>query len=132
MPPPKRRSKPGDIEHHGRVTVSRGATDSQLTARAEPSLEDRAKRYERGPASPAPSSRYTPPIKSVRLRPGWHKTVGGLLLALGVAIAIVNDVMLLGPSTNLLPGGHNEAYLFLGVGIAGYSTRWFGWFDRAH
>ncbi len=66
-----------------------------------------------------------------RLRSGWHKTVGAVILVLGVAIAIVNDMMLLG-SAALLPGGHNEAYLFLGVGIAGYSTRWFGWFDRAH
>ena len=131
MPPKKRRSKPGDIEHHGRVTTTRDAHDPRVTPRAaEPSLAERAKRYESGPATPQPSSRYTPPIKSIRFRPDWHKTVGALVLVLGVAVAVVNDVMLLGASTTLLPGGHSEFYLVLGVAIAAYSTWWFGWFDR--
>ena len=131
MPPKKRRSSPGDLEHHGRVTVPRGSRDPRVTPRAaEPSLAERAKRYERGSVTPAPSSRYTPPIRSVRFRAGWHKAVGAGLLVLGAAIAILNDVMLLGADTTLLPGGHSELYLILGVGVAGYSTWWFGWFDR--
>jgi hypothetical protein len=30
----------------------------------------------------------------------------------------------------VLPGGHNEFYLLIGMAAAGYSTWWFGWFDR--
>jgi hypothetical protein len=66
----------------------------------------------------------------VRYRPEWHKIVGALILVLGLAVIVLNDVMLLGASRSLLPGGHNELYLILGVVIAGYSTWWFGWFDR--
>lgn len=80
--------------------------------------------------TPAKSSRYTPPMRSIRWRSGWHKTVGATILILGVAVAVLNDVMLLGASTTLLPGGHSELYLVLGIVIAGYSTWWFGWFDR--
>lgn len=133
MPPQKRRTKPGDIEHHGRVTTTRDAHDPRVTPRApDPSLVDRAKRYQSGPATPQQSSRYTPPTKSTRFRPDWHKTVGALILVLGAAIAVLNDVMLLGAPTTLLPGGHTELYLVLGVAIAAYSTWWFGWFDREH
>lgn len=49
---------------------------------------------------------------------------------IGIAIIILNDIVLLGASATLLPGGHTELYLILGVVIAGYSTWWFGWFDR--
>ncbi|MBI5089957.1 MAG: hypothetical protein HZB15_14135 [Actinobacteria bacterium] len=131
MPPKKRRTKPGDTEHHGRVTTPRNAHDPRVTPSAtEPSLVERAKRYDSGPATPPPSSRYTPPIRAIRFRPGWHKLVGALLLVLGAAVAVLNDVMLLGASTTLLPGGHSEFYLILGVAIAGSGTWWFGWFDR--
>ncbi len=134
MPPNKRRIKPADVEHRGRVTIPRDPAATNLGAEPqgeEPTLSERAKRYERGPVTPPASSRYTPPIKSVRLRPGWHKKVGALILVAGVVIAVLNDVMLLAPSTTVLPGGHSEFYLMLGIAIAGYSTRWFGWFDRA-
>ena len=127
MAPNKRRTKGSDIEHRGRVTVSR---DPTVVPRADaPLASDRAKRKDNVPARPVASSRYTPPVKSVRLRPGWHKTVGGLIVALGLAVVILNDAML-GNSITLLPGGHSELYLVLGVVIAGYGTRWFGWFDR--
>lgn len=127
MPPSKRRTKASDIEHRGRVTVSR---DPTAVPRASPSMPSgRANRPERGPATPAASSRYTPPLKSVRWRPGWHKSIGALVLIVGLIVVILNEVML-GNSITLLPGGHSELYLVLGVVIAGYSTWWFGWFDR--
>ena len=127
MPPNKRRTKGTDIEHRGRVTVSR---DPTAVPRADPPVpSDRAKRKDTGPAKPVASSRYTPPIKSFRLRPGWHRTVGGLIVALGLVVVILNDAMV-GISITLLPGGHSELYLVLGIAIAGYGTRWFGWFDR--
>ncbi len=79
--------------------------------------------------SPAPTSRTTPK-RTIRFRPGWHRAIGAALLLVGVALAALNDVMMLQPSLTLLPGGHSELYLFAGIGIAGYSTWWFGWFDR--
>lgn len=127
MAPNKRRAKTGDIEHRGRVTVTRDADAPPRAAAPTPSA--RTKRDERQPVTPAASSRYTPPIKSVRLRPDWHKTVGILILISGITIVILNEIMLLN-SVTLLPGGHSELYLVLGVVIAGYATRWFGWFDR--
>lgn len=58
--------------------------------------------------------------------------MGVALLVVGVLIAAVNDAMLLGGvPTWLLPGGHNEAYLFLGLAVAASSTWWFGWYDRS-
>ena len=125
MPPNKRRAKAGDMEHRGRVTVPH---DPHAVPRAAaPSA--RTKQNDRGPVAPSASSRYTPPIKSAMLRPDWHKTVGMLILSFGIAIIVLNEVMLLN-SITLLPGGHSELYLVLGVVVAGYATRWFGWFDR--
>jgi len=52
-------------------------------------------------------------------------------LVVGVLVIVANDAMLLGGvPTTLLPGGHSEGYLFLGVVLAAASTWWFGWFDR--
>lgn len=133
MPPNKRRGKPGDPEHHGRVTTRATAPVSPLSG-AQASLDDsvvRSRRAERSP-SPSPSARYTPRVRSVRLRPDWHKVVGAVVLVVGIAVAVINDVMLLGATATLLPGGHSELYLLLGVAVAGYSTWWFGWFDREH
>ena len=128
MPPKKRRTMARDIQHRGRVTVSRD--DYAAVPRPVASTPAaRAKRNESGPVTPTASSRYTPPIKSTRLRPGWHKTVGVLILIAGITVVVLNDAML-GNSITLLPGGHSELYLMLGVLIAGYSTWWFGWFDR--
>lgn len=78
---------------------------------------------------PAQSSRYTPPKRAVRIRPRWHRPAGWIGLALGVLVAVVNDVMLINDVT-LLPFGHNEAWLFVGVFIACGSTWFLGLFDR--
>lgn len=131
MPPNKRRGKPGDPEHHGRVTIRAGAPISPLSG-SQASLDDRGARGQHADRSPSPSARYTPPARSVRLRPQWHKGIGAAVLIVGIAVAVLNDVMLLGASATLLPGGHSELYLLLGVGVAAYSTWWFGWFDREH
>lgn len=129
MPPGKRKQGPHEIQHRGRVTVHR---DTTLPRAAEPPpIARRSLRPD--PADvPIASSRYTPPIKHIRFRPTWHKVVGALSILLGVGIAATNDVMLLERSTTLLPGGHNELYLMLGVIVAGSSLWWFGWMDREH
>ncbi len=126
--PSKRRPKPDDLEHHGRVTRHR--EDTPFPRAAAPSPSSAPKRRTTEKATPAASSRYTPPLKSVRFRPEWHKLIGAVILVIGIAIVILNDIVLLGASATLLPGGHTELYLVLGVVIAGYSTWWFGWFDR--
>ena len=128
MPPRKRRSTPGNAEHHGRVT--RPVDRTTLPRAAEEPLTGRSQPRGERDVAPTASSRYTPPVKSVRFRPDWHKAVGALVLVLGVALAVINDVMMFGVTTTLLPGGHQEVYLLLGMAIAGYSTWWFGWFDR--
>ena len=127
MPPNKRRKGLGEVEHHGRVTMHR--TDSAANP-AAPSPSSVTKRRVTGRTAPEASSRYTPPAKSLRFRPEWHKRVGLVLLPLGLAVVILNDLVLLGAGRALLPGGHSEFYLLLGLAIAGYSTWWFGWFDR--
>ena len=80
------------------------------------------------PQAPPPSARYTPPAWRL-YRPRAHKVVGIALLLLGLAIVVINYVDLGG--AHILPGGHQEGYFFLGLLIAGTSTWWFGWFDRA-
>lgn len=134
MPPNKRRGKPGDPEHHGRVTSRAGAPLPRSSGSQAP-FDDRTARNRRAEPLPSPSARYTPPVRSVRsvrFRPRGHKVVGAVVLVAGIAIAVLNDVMLLGASSTLLPGGHSELYLVLGVAVAGFSTWWFGWFDREH
>lgn len=128
MPPPKRRTGGRPTEHRGRVTVP---VETGVLPRGPDSLRA-ARSRSTGPAAPPPpaSSRYTPPIRVIRERPGWHRTVGWLLLAVGVAVAVLNDAMLLGGVPVVLPGGHSELYLLFGIALAAFSTRWFGWFDR--
>lgn len=77
-----------------------------------------------------PSGRYTPPAPKFRVRPGWHRIAGWAGIALGVLIAVVNDLMLIGVEASLLPGGHSELYLFLAVAVGGSSTWFLGLFDR--
>ncbi len=82
-------------------------------------------------ATPA-TGRYTPPKThgpSVRVRPASHRVVAIALLVLGLAIIVLNDVMRF-TSATLLPGGHNELYLVLGVGVCAWSGFYFGIFDR--
>lgn len=128
MPPRKRHVNPGDIEHRGRVTLRTDPT----TVPRKPSGDSRppASGHAREqPSPPRASSRYTPPITIVRIRAGWHKIVGFGLILLGLVVIVLNDVGRSG-SAGLLPGGHSELYLILGLAISGYSMWWFGWFDR--
>lgn len=74
------------------------------------------------------STRYTPPSPKYRFRPGWHKAVGWALVVLGAAIAVVNDLAFF--EIRVLPGGHSELYLLLGIAVAGYGSWWLGLFDR--
>jgi hypothetical protein len=77
------------------------------------------------PESVAPSARYTPKLRNRGLfRPTWHKMVGGLLIVLGLAVFVLNDL------DGKLPGGHSELYALLAIGIASSSLWWFGAFDR--
>lgn len=76
------------------------------------------------------SGRYTPPAPKVRYRPRWHRVAGWLGVALGILVAVLNDAMLIGENWTLLPFGHQELYLVLGVLIAGSSTWFLGLFDR--
>ena len=70
-------------------------------------------------------------IPTVRYRPPWHKIIGFALLAVGIALAVTNDMHLLGGPDPPLPGGHNEGYLLLAGVIAATSMWWFGLLDRA-
>lgn len=83
-----------------------------------------------GPSAPGPSARYTPPAPQYRLRPRWHRVAGWLGIVLGIVIAAANDLMLMGDDLTLLPGGHSELYLLLGIAVAGSSTWFLGLFDR--
>lgn len=133
MTPPKRKRARRDIKHQGRVTrrVTDLPTPSSYTqlphasrARATPEIRSP------GPATTAPaaSARYTPPNRGV-FRPGWHKLVGAASVVVGILVVVVNDGMYFIEAT-LLPGGHNELYLIVGLAIAASGTWWFGWFDR--
>ena len=78
---------------------------------------------------PAPqSTRYTPPRLVKRIRPRWHLALGVLELLAGALLVIVNYGEEFG--LHVLPGGHQEAYFFAGLAVAGGSMWWFGWFDR--
>lgn len=85
-----------------------------------------------GEAPPRATSRTTPrtPPAGVVVRPRWHRIVGWVGLALGVLIVILNDVMLFGEGLSLLPFGHSEFYLILGLLVAGLSTWFLGLLDR--
>ena len=76
------------------------------------------------------SGRYTPPAPKARFRPRWHRVAGWLGVALGIAVAVLNDAMLFGEDVTLLPFGHQELYLVLALLIAGSSTWFLGLFDR--
>ena len=127
MPPNKRRQPPGSVQHHGRVTSRHVEETLPATYEPGPVAKKRTAPPQEGPAA---SSRYTPPHKSIRFRPDWHKWIGRLILLAGLTVIVLNDLVLLGGPGVWLPGGHSELYLLLGVAIVGYSTWWFGWFDR--
>lgn len=83
-----------------------------------------------GPVAPEASARFTPAKPNYRLRPRWHRLAGWFGVILGIAIVAVNDLMLIAEDLALLPGGHNELYLLLGLAVAGSSTWFLGLFDR--
>ena len=106
-------------------------TKRQSNGRVTPSKRDRERDASTRPAStPAPSSRYTPKQPTYRLRPGWHRWAGWGGVGAGVAIAASNDAMLMTDGLTLLPGGHSELYLLLGMGVVAGSTWFLGLFDR--
>lgn len=106
----------------GRVTPGKRAASTAV----EPSTPPRP-----APGAPAPSGRYTPKTPDYRLRPRWHRLAGWLGVSVGVAIIVANDAMFI-IETHLLPFGHSELYLFLGVAVGGASTWFLGLFDRGH
>ena len=82
----------------------------------------------KSPPTPPASARYTPPRMVKRIRPGWHLAAGVVELVVGVLLVIVNYGEEFG--LHVLPGGHQEAYFFAGLFLAGGSMWWFGWLDR--
>lgn len=62
-----------------------------------------------------------------RRRPPWHKAVGGLSIAIGLAVIVVNYIDY--ADLRLLPGGHQEWYFALGFVVAASGTWWLGFFD---
>ena len=90
----------------------------------------RARHPKPRPVGSTESPRYTPPRTNYRIRPRWHRVVGWAGVALGILIAVANDTMLIADDLTLLPFGHQELYLILGVMVAGGSTWFLGLFDR--
>ena len=109
-----------------RVTPKKGRTQHTdgLTAASRPA------RPQPHRAAVADSGRYTAPKVSYRVRPKWHRVAGWTGVALGILIAVANDAMLFTDGVTLLPLGHQELYLILGVLVAGSSTWFLGLFDR--
>ncbi|MEJ7846349.1 MAG: hypothetical protein WKF93_11965 [Acidimicrobiales bacterium] len=56
------------------------------------------------------------------------RVAGSLLVVLGVGLFAVNDLALL--EIDIMPGGHQELWAPVAIGIAASSMWWFGWFDR--
>ena len=93
---------------------------STATKRAQPAR--------RSPRGRQPGSRYTRlAVHLAYSRPAWHKAVGCLVIALGVAIVTVN--YLDSGAVSVLPGGHQELYFVLGALVAGVGSWWLGLFD---
>lgn len=117
---PRSRTRRGRQPPTGR----RGQLKRDGSPRAQPGA--------RGPAAPTPepSARYTPARPAFRIRPAAHKVVGWALVALGVAIAVLNDVQWASSRLSVLPGGHSELYLMVAVAVAAFGAWWLGLFDR--
>ena len=84
------------------------------------------------PSPPTANSRYTPPRRATQLtgfRPPWHRWLAAGLLLGALAIIGLNDAMRF-TTIGLLPGGHSELYLLLGLALGAISGRFFGIFDR--
>lgn len=122
MTPRKRRAGNEAAARRDRIAVGSESTVAPRTSLAVSSEPKR--RNEHATAALPTPVRSTPPIRSTRFRPRWHKVVGTLILISAVAVVIVNELEL-----TLLPGAHTEAYLFLGAAVAGYGMWLLGWFD---
>lgn len=61
-------------------------------------------------------------------RPARHRWLGLAVIAAGVLIAVMNDAMLFMDAT-VLPFGHQELWLFLGVAVAASGSWFLGLFD---
>lgn len=109
----------------------------RVTPKGSPPLRARP-RQRAGPSrtaeeihEPTPSSRYTPSAnQDLVVRPRWHRIVGWIGVAAGLLTVALNDMMLMGDDLTLLPFGHSELYLMVGLLTAGLSTRFLGLFDR--
>ena len=97
------------------------------TPRAE---RNRVSKSEAAAGNHAGSGRYTAPTPAFRLRPRWHRWAGWLGVVAGIGIIVTNDAMFFVEGVTLLPGGHNELYLLLGLIVAGGFTWFLGLFDR--
>lgn len=95
----KRRSGPGSVEHHGRVTkrTTQPPVPKPGDGGGVPMSRPRPK------STPQLSNRYTPPAHNIRFRPGWHKALGIALLLVGIAVVAMNDLMLLDFPATLCP-----------------------------
>lgn len=102
----------------GRATISRSGRDRPRPDEVRDAVPARITRKE---------------LSENRSRPGWQKVLGVCLMAVGVALVIVNY----GSEPNgsrealdILPGGHNLLYIPLGIGITVWGGWWTGAFDR--
>ena len=98
--------------------------------RVTPSKRALEARDEAAAAAAEASGRYTPKKPTFRRRPIWHRIAGWVGVGLGIGVAATNDLMLMTYHVTLLPGGHNEGYLLLGLAIASGATWFLGLFDR--
>lgn len=88
-----------------------------------------ARRTTRSATAAVPSTgRVTPKAPAPYFRPEWHRPIGWFIVALGLLVVIVNDLAYF--DIELMPGGHSELYLFLGIGVAAGGTWFLGLFDR--
>lgn len=57
--------------------------------------------------------------------------MGILGLIVGITVVALNDLMLVWPRSTLLPAGHNEAWLLVGLAVGAYFVKFLGAYDRA-
>ncbi len=114
----------------GRVTPKGARPGARTRSSHEGHPRTRARGQIRAPVEPESSSRYSRPRQDYVVRPAWHRIAGWIGVVVGILIAVLNDAMLIGDGLVLLPFGHSELYLVLGVVVAGWSTRFLGMFDR--
>jgi UDP-N-acetylmuramyl pentapeptide phosphotransferase/UDP-N-acetylglucosamine-1-phosphate transferase len=100
------------------MRVNQGGADAGVSAGRDRQPVDDPK------TATAVAARIRPPMHSARIRPRWHKVLGGLVVLSALAVVFINELEL-----TVLPGSHNELYLVLSAAIAGFGMWWLGWFD---